>query len=74
MKPEATFLVWMNLNAYGLSEKEMAKLLIDGGIALNHGSKFGTGGDGYFRLNFGCPRATLEAGLLLLEAALNQGS
>ena len=72
MKPEATFLVWINLNSYGLSEKEMAKRLIDGGIALNHGSKFGTGGEGYFRLNFGCPRTTLEAGLHKLEAALNQ--
>ncbi|MEI7525850.1 MAG: PatB family C-S lyase [Mariniphaga sp.] len=64
MKPEATFLVWMDFSAYNLSEKELMKRLIDGGVALNHGSKFGTGGDGYFRLNFGCPRATLEEGLL----------
>ncbi len=72
MKPEATFLVWMDLRAYGISEKEMAKRLSDGGIALNHGSRFGTGGEGYFRLNIGCPRSTLEKGLLLLEAALNK--
>ena len=58
------FLVWMDFSAYNLSEKELMKRLIDGGVALNHGSKFGTGGDGYFRLNFGCPRATLEEGLL----------
>jgi cysteine-S-conjugate beta-lyase len=71
MKPEATFLVWMDFSAFGLSEKELAKRLIEGGIALNHGSKFGTGGEGYFRLNFGCPRATLEEGLLKMEAAMN---
>ena len=64
MKPEATFLVWMDFSAYNLSEKELMKRLIDGGVALNHGSKFGTGGDGYFRLNFGCPRATLREGLI----------
>ena len=71
MKPEATFLVWLDFSAYGLSEKQMFKVLVDGGIALNHGSKFGTGGDGFFRLNFGCPRATLEEGLLKMESALN---
>jgi len=72
MKPEATFLIWLDLTAYGLSEKAMAKRLIDGGIALNHGSRFGTGGEGYFRLNFGCPRSVLEDGLVLLEKALTQ--
>ena len=71
MKPEATFLVWLDFSAYNLSEKELMKRLIDGGVALNHGSKFGTGGEGYFRLNFGCPRATLEQGLLKIEAAMN---
>jgi cysteine-S-conjugate beta-lyase len=71
MKPEATFLVWLDFSAYGLSEKEMFKVLVDGGIALNHGSKFGTGGDGFFRLNFGCPRATLEEGLHKIESALD---
>ena len=70
MKPEATFLVWMDLTSYGLSEKELAKRLIDGGVALNHGSKFGTGGEGYFRLNFGCPRSVLKKGLINMEKAL----
>ena len=70
MKPEATFLVWMDLNSYGLSEQELAKRLIKAGVALNHGSRFGTGGDGYFRLNFGCPRSVLEEGLVKMEKAL----
>ena len=70
MKPEATFLVWMDLNSYGLSEQELAKRLIKAGVALNHGSRFGTGGDGYFRLNFGCPCSVLEEGLVKMEKAL----
>lgn len=72
MKPEATFLVWLDFRPFGLSEKELAKRLIEGGIALNKGSIFGTGGEGYFRLNFGCPRAILEQGLIKIEKALNQ--
>jgi cysteine-S-conjugate beta-lyase len=70
MKPEATFLVWLDFAAYNLSEKDLAHLFIQGGVALNHGSKFGTGGEGYFRLNFGCPRAVLEEGLIKIEKAL----
>ena len=72
MKPEATFLVWLDFTAYNLSEKELARRFILGGVALNHGSKFGTGGEGYFRLNFGCPRAILEVGLMKIEKALNK--
>jgi len=70
MRPEATFLVWLDFTAYNLSEIQLAKLLIDGGVALNKGSIFGTGGEGYFRLNFGCPRAVLEEGLKKIEKAL----
>jgi len=70
MRPEATFLVWLDFKAYNLSEMQLAKLLIEGGVALNKGSIFGTGGEGYFRLNFGCPRAILEEGLKKIEKAL----
>lgn len=72
MKPEATFLVWLDFTAYNLTELELSKILINGGVALNNGSKFGTGGEGYFRLNFGCPRAILEEGLIKIERAFNQ--
>ncbi len=72
MKPEATFLVWLDFSAYHLTENQLGKILINGGVALNNGSKFGTGGDGYFRLNFGCPRVILEEGLIKIEKALQQ--
>jgi cystathionine beta-lyase len=70
MKPEATFLVWLDFSAYNLTEIQLGKILINGGVALNNGTKFGTGGDGYFRLNFGCPKAILEEALIRIEKAL----
>jgi cysteine-S-conjugate beta-lyase len=73
MKPESTFLVWLDFSAYGLSETEMAKILAhQAGVALNPGKRFGTGGEGYFRLNFGCPRTVLREGLIRIENALRQ--
>lgn len=73
MKPEATFLVWLDLRDFGLSESEMAKLLIHkAGVALNEGSRFGKNGEGFFRLNFACPRITLEEGLNRIERELRK--
>jgi len=71
MKPEATFLVWLDFSAYNLTEIQLGKILIKGGVALNNGTKFGTGGDGYFRLNFGCPRVILEEGLVKMVQAFD---
>jgi cystathionine beta-lyase len=39
-------------------------------VAVNEGAWFGAGGEGFVRLNFGCPRSTLEEGLHRLRAAL----
>jgi cystathionine beta-lyase len=64
MQPEATFLAWLDFHEYGIAETELSKILIEkAGVVMNKGSMFGTGGEGYFRLNFGCPKATLEKGL-----------
>ena len=71
MQPESTFLVWLDFRDYGISEKEMKEILVNNaGVAMNVGSTFGTGGEGYFRMNIGCPRSTLQEGLARLEKAL----
>jgi cysteine-S-conjugate beta-lyase len=71
MQPESTFLVWLDFRDYGLSEKEMKDVLVNkAGVAMNVGSMFGTGGEGYFRMNIGCPRSTLQEGLERIEKAL----
>jgi cystathionine beta-lyase len=42
-------------------------------VALNEGITYGTGGEGFVRLNFGCPRSILVEALERMEAALLQG-
>jgi cystathionine beta-lyase len=39
---------------------------------LYDGSWFGEGGEGFVRLNFGCPRALLTEGLQRMRAALEE--
>jgi cystathionine beta-lyase len=39
-------------------------------VAFSNGTSYGTGGQGFVRLNFGCPRATLEEALHRMKMAL----
>jgi cysteine-S-conjugate beta-lyase len=49
--PEAGYLAWIDLSAYGLGPDPAPALLEHGRIALSPGPQFGTGGDGFVRLN-----------------------
>ncbi len=61
--PEATYLLWLDLREAGLGEKPADRLLKDAKLAVNDGAWFGEGGEGFIRMNFGCPRSTLIEGL-----------
>lgn len=68
--PEATYLAWLDCRAAGLAPDPFTFFLEQARVALNDGVTFGPGGEGFVRLNFGCPRATLLDGLERMRAAL----
>jgi cystathionine beta-lyase len=71
VKPEATYLAWLDFRELGLDDQGIANLLINrAGLALDPGPKFGTGGSGFQRLNFACPRSILTEALERLSAAI----
>lgn len=70
-KPDGTFLLWLDFKALGKSSEEIDDILTSKGrIRLNSGKDYGTGGEGFFRLNIGCPRTTLEEGLKRIKTAI----
>lgn len=70
MKPEATFLVWLDFREFGMNDKELMKFIVEKAkVGLNNGGRFGTGGDGWLRLNIGCPQSVLKEGLERLKSA-----
>lgn len=74
MKPQSTYLLWIDYSELDLTEDEvMKKLLGTGKVALEPGSKYGAAGIGYLRLNAACPRATLTDGIERIAKALKQG-
>lgn len=73
LRPQASFLVWLNCRDLHLSHDELVDLFVNKAhLALNDGKMFGPGGDGFMRLNVGCPRAELEQALTQLYAAVRQ--
>ena len=71
--PEASFLIWLDCRSLNLSQNELVKLFVDkAGLALNDGSIFGSGGEGFMRLNVGSPKSILEKALSNLKNACRQ--
>ncbi|MFV0559051.1 MAG: MalY/PatB family protein [Enterococcus sp.] len=64
MKPEGTYLIWLDFAAYQLSDRALEKKLInEAGVVLNAGRLFGANGTQHMRLNIACPKAILEQSL-----------
>jgi cystathionine beta-lyase len=65
---EATYLVWLDFRALGLSDIELRKVVIERcKLGLNDGPSFGPGGSGFQRINIACPRKTLVEALNRLK-------
>lgn len=71
--PEGTYLMWIDYRGTGLNEKDIMDLLLTKGkLALEPGTKYGEGGDGFLRMNVACPRATVEDGVARFKFALSK--
>jgi cystathionine beta-lyase len=71
-RPQASFLVWLDCRALGLSHDALVDLFVNQArLALNDGAMFGTGGEGFMRLNVGTPRSILRQALQQLAAAMS---
>lgn len=68
---QGTYLLWLDLNAYGFSQAELDKTIIEkAGLLISNGDTFGEEGKGFIRINMACPLSTLEKALGQLATAL----
>lgn len=73
VRPQASFLVWLDCRSMGLQQEALVDLFVNKAhLALNDGSMFGPGGEGHMRLNVGCPRSVLEQALTQLKQAITK--
>lgn len=64
VKPEGTYLMWLDCNALKKESGEITDCLAKQyGLAVGSGAGYGTGAEGFLRFNIGCPRPVLQEGL-----------
>ncbi len=66
-RPQATYLAWIDVRELALDNPH--DFFADYGLGIAAGEEYE--GPGYIRLNFGCPRSTLEEGLARLVRAVD---
>ena len=72
IRPQASYLIFLDCRRLGLPQPELVNLFVDKAhLALNDGTMFGRGGEGFMRLNVGCPRSVLRRALEQLEEAVS---
>ena len=72
-KPQATYMMWLDFNGYGLTEEELwRKMTQEAQLGLNRGKDFGEEGRGFFRINLACPRSTVVEAMQRMKAVFGE--
>ena len=69
-EPEGTYLLWLDMTAFGLTSEALIDAIAEAGAGLNSGLHYGEKYDGFVRMNVACPRQQLEAGLDCIRRAV----
>lgn len=68
---QGTYLAWVDCSALGMPPSELETFLQqEAQLYVNNGANFGTGGEGFIRINLACPTWVLKEALKRLETAL----
>lgn len=72
IRPGGGYIAWLDFRSLQLTPAALRQIILDKGkLGLTWGETFGCEGEGFERLNFACPRQTLQAGLERLRIAFS---
>ena len=64
IRPEASFLAWLDCRSMRMPHDELMRFFTDkAGLVLSDGAAYGSGGEGFVRMNIGCPRSIVKKAL-----------
>ena len=73
VKPQASFLVWLDFSELGLPHDRLVDMLVnDARLAMNDGAMFGRGGELHMRMNVGTQRSVVAEAMNRLKAAMDK--
>ena len=70
MRPEASYLIWLDCSAYGDDDKVLYDKLRAARVELNSGIQYGQEGHLKMRINVACSESVLKEGLQRVKQAL----
>jgi cystathionine beta-lyase len=71
IRPDASFLVWLDCRARGLSDDKLRERIVNrAGVVIEPGTSFGPNGSGFIRLNIGTQRSRVVESIERMGAAL----
>lgn len=69
MRPEATYLLWMDFRELLLADEILEKKITqEAKLGLSKGTQFGSGGQGFQRMNVGCPKSLVIQAMKQLQS------
>lgn len=72
IKPEGTYLLWIDCSALDLDAKELQEFFVkEAKVGLNAGVDYGEEAEQFMRMNIGCPRSVLEEAVKRMIDAVN---
>ena len=74
VRPDAGYLVWLDLRGAGLGDDPAGRILSHARVALNDGADFGAGGSGHARINLACAPDTIRRAVDRIAAILPGGT
>ena len=73
VRPEGTYIPLLDCRSLSMTGPELQKFLVDRArVALDGGDWFGTGGEGFARINIATPRSLLQEGLERISRAVKE--
>lgn len=71
IKPEATYLLWIDCSKLEIHSDELVKIIEEQGkLRIASGATYGKNGDNFIRINIACSMGTLKEGLKRLKKAI----
>jgi cysteine-S-conjugate beta-lyase len=70
--PQAGYLAWIDVTAYGWGDNPAVEIRRRAGVALHQGPLFGPQGIGHVRLNFGCAPEVIEEAIARVGALVTR--
>lgn len=73
VKPQASYLVWLDFSRLGLEHEALADMIINKArLAMNDGAMFGVEGRQHMRMNVGCSRSVIAEAMDRLKKAVDE--